>query len=128
MEAAMMLKLTVLCAVLVLFNITDASAAEPAKDVTNAQARDIAAASWSELPCEIVLEGDKWGNKVPNAAVDYLSDRGFGVAAGSGSAINLSSFIYAQCHKNPKSNVGSAINKLLHTPVDKLPLIPRGGA
>lgn len=86
------------------------------------------AASWSSVSCRTVLQGSQWGSRVPDGAVNYLSNLEFGTAIGSSSTINVSSFIFAECHRHPQETVGDATERLLHTPPSKLPRIPIGGA
>jgi hypothetical protein len=52
----------------------------------------------------------------------------FGVSIGSASGVTLASFIAAECRLHPKDTVGTAVERLLHTPPSKLPDIPVGGA
>jgi hypothetical protein len=83
--------------------------------------------NWAKVPCSIA-KADKYGGHVPDGAADYLSALGFGAAVGSGSTINLNSFIAAECRLHPNDDVGDAIERLLHTPASKLPHIPIGEA
>ena len=90
------------------------------------------AKSWTTTSCHTVIAdwsySGKYGGNVPIAAADYLNARGFGAAVGSGSTINLRSYVAAVCRQHPRETVGAAIERLLHMPTSKLPNIPVGGA